>query len=139
MTQEVKNFDFTVDAPAEQEIIGSFSVKVKQRGEIVEHSFDIRPLKDTHVAYLVRAAQRKRNETAVISAVINFMEYALVEESSARFEELVLGDPGLSMMQVVTTFQHVLDVVSKGAEGEKPEKKAPRSRSGNPAVRAATV
>ncbi len=137
MTQEVKNFDFSEsDKSGTPEIIGSFTVKVKQRGEIVEHTFSIRPLKDTHVAYLVRAAQRKRNETAIICAVINFMEYALVEESAARFEEIVLGDPGLSMIQVVETFTHVLSIVSKGAEGAVEVKKPSRSRSGNPAARA---
>lgn len=135
MSQEVKNFDFSTGEVAESQIVGHFDVKVKIGSEIVEHGFDIRPLKDTHVAYLVRAAQRKRNESAIISAVINFMEYALTEESSARFEEIVLGDPGLSMMQVVEIFQYVLGVVSSGAEAA-PAKK-PRSRSGNPAVRAA--
>lgn len=123
---EVKNFEF--DNPSQAgTVVGSFTVN----GD----SFDIRPLRDTSIAYLVRAAQRKRNESAIISAVINFMEQALTEESSARFEEVVLGDPGLTMMQVVEVFQYVLGVVSSGAEAA-PAKK-PRSRSGNPAVRAA--
>lgn len=137
MSQEIKNFDFSTGEAAEQEIVGHFDVKVKIGDQVVEHGFDIRPLKDTHVAYLVRAAQRKRNEDAIISAVINFMEYALTEESSARFEDVVLGRPGLSMMQVVEIFQYVLGIVSSGSESAVATKKPTRSRSGNPAVRAA--
>lgn len=124
---QTKNFEFDQKAAAGPAVIGDFTIN----GE----KYDIRPLKDTHVAYLVRAAQRKRNETAIISAVINFMEQALTAESSARFEDLVLGDPGLEMLQVVEVFQHVLSVVSEG--GEATVKKATRSRSGNPAVRSA--
>lgn len=125
---DTKNFEFDNAAPAGPAVIGDFTIN----GE----KFYVRALKDTHVAYLVRAAQRKRNETAIISAVINFMEQALVAESSARFEDLVLGDPGLEMLQVVEVFQHVLTVVSEGSDAPAPTKKPTRSRSGNPAVRA---
>jgi hypothetical protein len=127
MTTEIKNFEF--ENKGKSESIGHFIVNGQR--------FDVRELKDTHVAYLVRAAQRKRNESAIISAVINFMEHALVAESADRFEDLVLGDPGLELMQVVEIFQHVLGLVSGGTAEASVEKKAPRRRSGNPALRSA--
>lgn len=133
MTQDIKNFEFGSAVKAES--IGQFEITIKDTK--TKHTFHVRELKDTHVAYLVRAAQRKRNETAIISAVINFMEYALVEESSARFEELALGDPGLSMEEIVEVFTHVLGIVSSGAESADTTKRSPARRSGNPAARAA--
>jgi hypothetical protein len=134
MTTEIKNFEFGGKA-AGPESIGEFAITIKSTGE--KHTFRVRELKDTHVAYLVRAAQRKRNESAIISAVINFMEHAMVAESADRFEDLVLGDPGLELMEVVQVFQHVLGLVSDGTAEASVEKKAPRRRSGNPALRSA--
>lgn len=117
---EIKNFQFGTGKAAVggPKVVGEFVLQ-----GVTLH---VRELKDTHVAYLVRAAQKKRNETAIISAVINFMEAALIPADAEKFEEIVLGDPGLEMLEVVEVFQFVLGLVS-GAD-EAPAKKPTRPR-----------
>jgi hypothetical protein len=107
----IKIFEFAAkrkasDAKSKGIVLASF--------EVDGQSFDIRPLKDSSVAYLVHKISGG-SPAEVISAVLNFTEKALTPESSVRFEKLVLDpDAGLELDEVVQIFEHILEVVSNG-------------------------
>lgn len=124
---DVKSFEFS---------------SVKAKGDVASHgeflingeTYHVRALKDSHLAYLVHHAKSTQPDK-VITAVLNFMERAMLEESAERFEALVLGDPGLEMTEVVSVFEHVLTLVTANPTGS-PKPSSGRRRttgSGSPA------
>lgn len=124
---DIKAFEFSsVKAKGDVKAHGEFTIN----GE----TYYVRALKDAHLAYLVHHAKSTAPDK-VITAVLNFMERALLEESAERFEALVLGDPGLEMSEVVSVFEHVLTLVTANPTGS-PKPSSARRRttgSGSPA------
>lgn len=103
---EVKRFEFGVNRAAKVQIAGSF--------EIWTESFDVCVLNDSNIAFLIAEVSSSSDPGKVITTILNFMERALTEESYPRFRELVLGNPGLKLEEVVEVFRHVLAIVAAG-------------------------
>lgn len=103
---EVKRFEFGAKRAIKEQIAGSF--------EIWTDSFEVRILNDSNIAFLIAEVSSSNDPSKVITTILNFMERALTEESYPRFRELVLGNPGLKLEEVVEVFRHVLTIVAAG-------------------------
>lgn len=119
---DIKAFEFASVKTAEVKAHGEFQIN----GE----TYYVRALKDSHLAYLVHKAKSSAPDR-VIAAVLDFMEKAMLDESASRFEDLVLGDPGLEMTEVVEVFQHVLTLVTATPTGPPKRSSARRRTTGS--------
>lgn len=103
----------------EVKAIGQFDIN----GQV----FRVRALKDTAVAYLIHRARNAKSDV-VISAVLDFLEKALVPADYPAFEELALDpEDGLELEQVVEVFEHVLSMVAAGDPTGGSSASSPRS------------
>lgn len=119
---DVKNFEFA-SITKKAKTVGSFAIN----GE----NFDVRPLKDASMAYLVHR-MRSGAPDVIISAVLDFTERALTAESAKRFEALVLDpDAGLEIAEIVQVFEHLLGMVSGLPTTSPKPSPAPRRRTGS--------
>lgn len=107
----VKSFEFSAKRKAANE---------KAKGTVLQSfvvdgvSLDIRPLKDSSVAYLVHEISAG-SPSEVISAVLDFTSKALTPESAKDFRRIVLDpEAGLELDEVVEVFEFILEVVSNG-------------------------
>lgn len=136
MPDAVKVFEFSAkrkasDAKTKGIVLATF--------EVDGQSFDIRPLKDSSVAYLVHKISGG-SPAEVISAVLNFTEKALTPDSSVRFEKLVLDpEAGLELDEVVQIFEHILEVVSNGVPPTPPSASTRSPRKTSSASRATSA
>lgn len=103
-------FEMATKRTTSSGVIGTFKVD--------EEVFEVRALKDSHLAYLIAAVNDTSDGTRLLVKVLDFTSSAMTKESAARFEKMVLDpDAGLELSEVMECFQEIVTLVAENPTG----------------------